>query len=347
MIKSLYTRWINDWEKHLCFRSTDRVVRPFEWGLDWAEGWPVAEMLPYGGETPEKWLLELNRLAIENSDAFYAYQKPDKFRLEGGFVRFQSPVSTPYPTNNVVHGQWFPAEKHNGKAVIVLPHWNASQNQHGGLCAGLAKFGLSAVRLSLPYHDFRMPAELSRADFAMSSNIARTIDATRQAVTDIRAMIDWLYEMGYTRIGICGTSIGSCYACLASSHDPRINVNVFNHCSTYVADVVWTGLSTIHVKQGLESHVSLEQLRNLWNAISPVNFLDKLAEHKDKRSLFIYTKYDTTFIPRLSQDIVQEVQRRGIANKVVVLPCGHYTMGETPFKFMDGYHIINFLKRNL
>jgi len=114
-----------------------------------------------------------------------------------------------------------------------------------------------------------------------------------------------------------------------------------------VADGVWTGLSPIHVKQGLESHVSREQLRNLWNAISPVNFLDKLAEHKDKRSLFIYTKYDTTFIPRLSQDIVEEVQRRGIANKVVVLPCGHYTMGETPFKFMDGYHIINFLKRNL
>ena len=29
------------------------------------------------------------------------------------------------------------------------------------------------------------------------------------------------------------------------------------------------------------------------------------------------------------------------------LPCGHYTMGESPFKFMDGYQIINFLKRNL
>jgi dienelactone hydrolase len=256
-------------------------------------------------------------------------------------------VPSPFPANNVVHGQWFPAEKPNGKAVIVLPHWNARQNQHGGLCQGLAKFGLSAVRLSLPYHDFRMPAELRRADFAMSSNVARTIDATRQAVTDIRAMIDWLRQMGYERVGICGTSIGSCYACLASAHDPRIDVNVFNHCSTYVADVVWTGLSTIHVKKGLEEHLDLERLRELWNAISPVNFLDKLAEHTHKKSLFIYTKYDTTFIPRLSEDIIREVQRRGIANKVVALPCGHYTMGETPFKFMDGYHIINFLKRNL
>jgi dienelactone hydrolase len=315
--------------------------------MDWAERWPVAERLPYGGETPERWLKELNRLAIEYSDEFYGYEKPERFRLEGGFVRYQSPVWTPYPANNVVHGQWFPAEKPTGKAVIVLPHWNASQNQHGGLCQGLAKFGLSAVRLSLPYHDFRMPAELRRADFAMSSNIARTIDATRQAVADIRAMIDWLREMGYERIGICGTSIGSCYACLASAHDPRIDVNVFNHCSTYVADVVWTGLSTIHVKEGLQEHVNLDQLRDLWNAISPVNYLDKLAEHKHKRSLFIYTEYDTTFIPRLSEDIVREVQKRGIANKVVVLPCGHYTMGETPFKFMDGYHIINFLKRNL
>lgn len=347
MIKSLYSRWINDWENRLCFRSTDRVVRPFEWGMDWAERWPVAERLPYGGETPERWLKELNRLAIEHSDEFFGYEKPERFRLEGGFVRYQSPVWTPYPANNLVHGQWFPAEKPNGKAVIVLPHWNASQNQHGGLCQGLAKFGLSAVRLSLPYHDFRMPAELRRADFAMSSNIARTVDATRQAVADIRAMIDWLREMGYERVGICGTSIGSCYACLASAHDPRIDVNVFNHCSTYVADVVWTGLSTIHVKEGLQEHVDLDRLRELWNAISPVNYLDKLATHKHKKSLFIYTEYDTTFLPRLSEDIVREVQKRGIANKVVVLPCGHYTMGETPFKFMDGYHIINFLKRNL
>lgn len=347
MIKSMYSRWINGWENHLCFRSTDRVVRPFEWGLDFAERWPVAERLPYGGETPKRWLSELNRLAIEFSGEFFGYEPPENFRLEGDFVRFQSPVVSPYPANNVVHGQWFPSEKPNGKAVIVLPHWNATLNQHGGLCKGLAKFGLSAVRLSLPYHDFRMPAELRRADFAMSSNIARTVDATRQAITDIRATIDWLYQMGYTRIGICGTSIGSCYACLASSHDPRINVNVFNHCSTYVADVVWTGLSTIHVKEGLQEHVTLDELRDLWSAISPINYLDKLAQYPDKRSLFIYTQYDTTFIPRLSEDIIREVQRRGIPNKVVALPCGHYTMGETPFKFMDGYHIINFLKRNL
>ena len=38
-------------------------------------------------------------------------------------------------------------------------------------------------------------------------------------------------------------------------------MNVFNHCSTYVADVVWEGLSTQHIRQGLESNVTLEELR--------------------------------------------------------------------------------------
>ncbi|MBM3783110.1 MAG: abhydrolase domain-containing 18 [Acidobacteria bacterium] len=347
MFKSLYSNWINNWEHQLCFRSNDRVVRPFEWGTEWADQWPITQNVVKNGDTPERWLRRLNRAGIENSESFFAYNKPEDFRLENGFIRYTSPSLSPHPANNVVHGQWFPAKKPDDRAVIVLPHWNASQGQHGGLCAGLAKFGLSTVRMSLPYHDFRMPAELNRADYAMSSNIGRTIDATRQAVMDIRAMIDWLQSQGYTRIGICGTSIGSCYACLASAHDERIKVNVFNHCSTYVADVVWTGLSTIHVKKGLEEHLDLERLRNLWDVISPVNYLEKLAAYKNKKSLFIYTEYDTTFMPHLSKDIVRRVQELGIADKVVVLPCGHYTMGETPFKFIDGYHIVSFLKRNL
>jgi dienelactone hydrolase len=347
MIKSLYSRWINDWENDLCFRGNTRVVRPFEWGLDWAERWPVATEIPRGSLTPAEWLRRVNQAAIASSEQFFCYQTPSDFSLQNGFLRFTSPLLSPHPANNVVHGQWFPAERPNGKAVIVLPHWNASHGQHGGLCRGIAKFGISSIRLSLPYHDFRMPAELRRADYAMSSNIGRTIDATRQAVADIRSIIDWLIAQGYSRIGICGTSIGSCYACLASAHDERIAVNVFNHCSTYVADVVWTGISTLHVRKGFEGQISLEELRELWNVISPINYLSKMTAHENKRSLFIYTEYDTTFLPQYSRDIIRAVRDLGLHNKVVTLPCGHYTMGETPFKFMDGYHIISFLKRNL
>ena len=137
-------------------------------------------------------------------------------------------------------------------SAVVGFLWNAPADAHNALCRGLARLDISALRISLPYHDYRMPAELNRADYAVSSNICRTMDAARQAVIDVRCCLDWLELQGFERLGIVGTSLGSAYACLVSAHDERIAVNVFNHCSTYVADVVWAGLSTQHVRQGLE-----------------------------------------------------------------------------------------------
>lgn len=348
-MKNAYARWMLNWENRLCFRSTNRVVRPFEWGVDWAHRWPTARLHPQNGHDPESFLRVMNQLAIEHSEEFFGYQTPSDFDLKDNLLRFTSPVETPYAENNIVHAQWYPAAEKPGRrkcAAIVLPHWNASLGQHGGLCRGLAKLGISALRLSLPYHDYRMPAGLERADYAMSSNVGRTIDATRQGVIDVRSCADWLESQGYGRIGLVGTSIGSCYAFIASAHDPRFEVNVFNHCSTYVADVVWEGLSTQHVRKGFEPHLDRERLRELWMAISPPNYWDKFAALK-KRSIFIYTAYDTTFPTHLSRQVIARAREDNLDHQSVELPCGHYTLGEAPFKFLDGYHICNFLKRNL
>jgi dienelactone hydrolase len=340
-----YARWMNRWEESLCFRATNRVVRPFEWGLDWTRHWPVGARPETNGSGPKSELIELNRAAIARSDEFFAHRAPSDFRLTGNVLRFTSPVKTPYPENDVVHGRWFPA-KNRKKAVIVLPHWNAPHEAHAALAEGFARFGVPALRLSLPYHDYRMPTELERADYAVSANVGRTIDAARQAVIDIRCAADWLEQQGAERIGIVGTSLGSCYAFLASAHDSRLAVNAFNHCSTYFADVVWTGISTLHVRKGLEEHVDLETLRGLWLSISPTVYFDKFAA-APKKSLFLYAKYDTTFLPSLSEQTVRMAREHGLDHKVIVMPCGHYTLGESPFKFIDGYHLVSFVLRNL
>jgi len=60
---------------------------------------------------------------------------------------------------------------------------------------------------------------------------------------------------------------------------------------------VWTGLSTQHIRQGVEQHLDVDRLREAWMAISPVNYLEKFASRKHK-SLFIYSAYDTTFLPQ-------------------------------------------------
>jgi dienelactone hydrolase len=204
--------------------------------------------------------------------------------------------------------------------------------------------GIAALRFSMPYHDVRMPRELERADFAVSANIGRTLDAGRQAVVDIRCCLDWLEQRGCSELGIVGTSLGSCYAFLASAHDPRLRVNAFNHASTYFGDVVWTGQATRHVREGIEQVVDRERLRQAWLAISPKSYFDKFARFP-KKSLIVYAKYDLTFLPEFSREVVHQFRQWKLEHRVAVLPCGHYTTGETPFKFMDAWHIARFLRR--
>jgi hypothetical protein len=195
----------------------------------------------------------------------------------------------------------------------------------------------------MPYHDIRRPAEIDRADYAVSANIGRTLDATRQGVIDVRCCLDWLESQGHTRLGIVGTSLGSCYAFIATAHDPRIKIAAFNHASTYFADVVWHGQSTRHIRQGLESFINVDQLRHVWRAASPMVYFNKFSRWP-RRSLIIYAKYDLTFLPEFSRQVVAEFARLNLDHKAVELPCGHYTLGETPYKYMDGWYLASFLR---
>jgi dienelactone hydrolase len=363
-----YAQWMYGWENRLTSIDNNRVVRPLDWGLEWASDWPCHNGLPAGQmpHDPEMFFADYNQRIIADSDEFFSYRTPTDFGLErrevkvfstrevpdprleekvrgnySEFLRFTSPVRTPYPENNLVNARWFPAR--GRRAVVLLPHWNADAISYTGLCRVLNWLGIAVLRLSMPYHDIRMPAEIKRADYAVSANIGRTLDAVRQGVMDIRCCLDWLEQQGYRRLGIAGTSLGSCYAFIASAHDARIRAAAFNHASTYFADVVWHGQTTRHIREALEKRLDLERLRKLWLAISPVVYFDKF-ERSPKKSLVVYAKYDLTFLPEFSRQVVAFFERHNLDHKVIALPCGHYTTGETPYKYIDGWQIASFFR---
>ncbi len=333
-------------------------------------------------------MLRINELLIRNSDVFFGYERPTDFRLEerhpelfptnvrpetlakdatlkqeaaegklpkAQYLRFTSPERTPYPENDLVNARWFPAPEHKDsarpkQAIVVMPQWNADGFSHNSLCTLFNRMGVSALRLSKPYHDIRRPAELERSDYAVSANVGRTISACRQAVVDIRCCIDWLEEQGYEHFGVLGTSLGSCYGFLASAHDARLRVNAFNHASTAFGDVVWAGQSTRHIRAGIEAAgLTQDRLRALWAPVSPISYYQKFASPEaggpQKRVLMVYAKYDLTFPLEYSLKVVEAARHSGLNYEVRVLPCGHYTTGEMPYKFIDGWYMGWFVYR--
>lgn len=333
-------RYMHNRERYFAMLNANRVVREFEWGTEF-----VKENA--NSDDPRKVFREYTKKVLVNSDEFFFKPEIKDYELDDKDLKWTSAIQTPSPENNTAYARFFPHEKDKKAAVVVLPHWNAKAGTYFDLCKIFNRVGVSALRLTLPYHEERMPPELERADYLVAPNVGRTLQSLQQSVVDTRAAVAWLKQQGYEKVGVVGTSIGSCVGFFAFVHDLTIDAGVFNHVSGYVADVVWQGLSTYHVKEGIGDNVTLDELREYWLPISPMVYMDKLAEMPARPQRYIYTLYDLTFPVDLSRDMMNSLREHQIAHSVVKIPCGHYTLGEKPWVYLDGWKIVSFLRKNL
>jgi hypothetical protein len=329
-------RYIHSREQHFHRSDSRRTSLPFDYGTEFLG------VTAGPGESPLAALHGFSQRMLATSDNFFDYLRTDEYSLQGEILRFPSAIETDYPENNTVWGRFFPAAR--PVALIVLPQWNCSWEGHVGLCRLLQRAGFASLRLSLPYHHFRKPAHLQRPEYMVSANLGQTLQATQQAVLDARRAADWLLAQGYSRIGILGSSLGSCVAFLTFTHDTRFSAGIFIHVAGYFAEVVWHGLSTTHVRKSLEGHVGIEQLRHIWAPISPLPYIHRL-KHTDRRILMFSGRYDPTFLPRLSQQAFNEFDRCEVPYQLRWLSCGHYTMAQFPFNALVVKDVIRFLKR--
>jgi len=152
MLAPLFHRW----ERRLAALATDRRVRPFQWGDEW---------VPSNGHVrpaaAREQLEHYVARTLADTDAFYTPEPTADYELrpadgaEPARLMFPSALLTPHPANNLVHARYFQARSRKGsgrskRAVLVLAQWNSDAAGHIGLAKILARFGMSALRLSLP-----------------------------------------------------------------------------------------------------------------------------------------------------------------------------------------------------
>jgi dienelactone hydrolase len=323
--------------------DNNRVVRPFDWGLSY-----ITDHV--NGDDPLEVFRRHTARVMSGSDDFYALPEITDYHLTDNQLTWTSAIDTPSSENNHARARFFPGKPRSKKqpraAVVVLPQWNAQPNSHVEACRIFNMMGMSALRLTLPYHEERRPPQLERADHLVGTNVGRTVQSMRQAVLDTRAAVSWLKNEGYERVGILGTSVGSCIAFLAFAHEPALDAGAFNHVSGYVADVVWHGLSTQHVREGFGDHLTLDELRQCWAPVSPLPFIPRVAAMRRRPMRFIVARYDLTFPIDLTHAAIKEARNHDLPLDVVWLPCGHYTTAEMPWKAIDAWKIATFFRKH-
>jgi hypothetical protein len=337
---------IRRYERLRWSQEDNRRTLPFAWGLEHIGG-------RADDPDPRGYLERFAGEVLERSDDWYHPGTVNDARLEasdagtgaGHLLVFTSAVRSPWPENNRVYGQLFRAAR-KGPAVVVLPQWNAGWEAQAGVCRWLNRLGITALKMSLPYHDRRAVDGRDRDNYLVGPNIGLTLQANRQAVTDARRSLAWLAGDGYGPLGILGTSIGSAIAFITMAHDPLIRAGAFLHVSTYFGDVVRTGLTTCHVWEPISQRLSGEEIRRFWAPISPYPYIGRLRG-SGQRFLLISGLYDPTFLPEFSSQLFARIREDRIACEILRLPCGHYSLDRPPFRLIAGWRFGSFLRRAL
>lgn len=337
-------RKIHRYERMRFAQEPNRRTLPFDWGLEHIGGASHPE--------PRAFLERFVTEAVAQSDDWYAVTPASDYALADNVLTFTSAIASPWPENNRVHAQLFPArrnDKAKGPAVVVLAQWNARWEEQQNVCRWLNRLGITAIKMSLPYHDRRAIPGHPRADHLVGPNIGLTMQAGRQAVADVRRTLRWLQQQGYNRLGVLGTSIGSAIGFITMCHEPALRAGAFLHASTYFGEVVSHGLTTQNVWESLQTGVSREELRHYWSPISPFPYISKLRNGNGagKKLLLITGRYDPTFWPEFTDALLEKLRGEQVEFENLSLPCGHYSLGVAPFSYVAGLRFGRFLRRAL
>jgi len=264
------------------------------------------------------------------------------FELRDGWLKFPSDISTDVAENNIVWARITESGKRD-QAVVIFHHWNA-ESRNRQIAGFLSWQGITVIEIAMPYHLERKRAGSLYADYMLSANLGRTVQAVKQAVWDGRKLIRWLKREGYRDVSVLGMSLGSWIAGLVAAHEAAVSRASLFLTAGSLAEMVWTGRATRSIRKSLEPHLALAQLQRAWAPLDLENHADRLARPSLEIHVILASR-DTVVLPDLSERLLKRLQNAGARVSVLRLNCGHYSLGRPPYILGAGWSLKRFLMR--
>lgn len=333
----MYYSWLDRWdERRTRRRDNDKTVTELVFD-------PELAFPAITGVTGTRAFCEAAERAALASDAFFglADDLPEA-NWDDRFLRFPSSISTGIVENDMVHALVTQA-KTSDHAVLVFHHWNASSH-NAQLARFFARRGISVFEMAMPYHLERSRPGATHADHMLSPNLGRTIQSIRQAVVDGRQLIRIVQRAGYRKVSVLGISLGSWVAGLIAAHDSAVEKASLFLTAGDLAEMVWTGGATRHIRASLEGRIGLAELRRAWAPLNLENHAVRLARRELDLQL-VLARRDRVVLPALSERLVQRLEGAGAAPNVIRLNCGHYSLTLPPYIISTGMNASGFLRR--
>jgi dienelactone hydrolase len=334
----MFHNWLDRWDESRAQRG-EEAKKVTDLILDADRAFPGME----AATTVDEFCAHAEKAAADPS----FFDPPDSMEqaseLRDGWLKFPSDVASDVAENNIVWARITESGKRD-QAVVIFHHWNAT-SRNRQIAAFLSWQGITVIEIAMPYHLERKRPGSLYADYMLSANLGRTVQAVKQAVWDGRKLIGWLKREGYRDVSVLGMSLGSWVAGLVAAHEPAVSRASLFLTAGSLADMVWTGRATRSIRTSLEPHLSLAQLQRAWAPLNLENHADRLARPGLELQLMLASR-DTVVLPDLSERLLRRLTEAGATVSALRLNCGHYSLALPPYILRAGWSLKDFLLRD-
>jgi hypothetical protein len=266
----------------------------------------------------ERYVAECNGLSLVE---FYALEPMQKVRETSHSLRWSSPVKTNFPENATAHARLFFSVAGGWSApTVIFLHalMSASDFGYQRIARRFNENGWNAILPHLPFHYSRVPRGHFNGALALTANLPRNGETLRQAVKEMRQLINYCRARGCRRFGLIGTSYGGWIGALLSFVEADFEFVTLLQPISDVEQAIWESPATSAIrarliKAGVEKGISLQHA-HLSSPLHGKPLLDT------KKITLIAGAYDRV-VP------VQTIEKLGQAwggLPVTVVPQGHF-----------------------
>ena len=248
---------------------------------------------------------------------FLLTKKSDVGNVEIFDVKFPSPVQTVHEENNVAYGYFYKNKtKKSTLSLIIIHGWRRSfLYSEKKIALRLAKINIDCFILKLPFHIERTPKGALSGEYALTGDVYRTVDSTRQLIIEVRTVKSWL-QRETEKIAIMGISLGGMMAHLAMAVE-EFDAGISIAGGGNNAGIIWEGIATQEVKENIiKADITREQVNHIFQMIDP----SVLARHnKTKNTLMMNGIYDEVIPIKFTVELWEALGRP----KIKWYPCAH------------------------
>ncbi len=303
----------------------------------------MASSFQAGGQREPHHRLEAEKL-LNDPDLFSDKDTiaPDLHFKNATEFQFKSAVATRWAENNQVSGRLFRAgtEWKSRPSVILLHGWSAEMQyrcQFPLLAKRLVRAGVNAAMFELPYHGRRRPREPGAIQNFISHDLLHMLEATRQSLSDARALLAWLQAEGSPKVGLWGISLGAWLAGLlvCSPKQSKREAASFAVLLTPIAKVD-QAIQELSFCKSIRG--SLENTSSV--RLEPLNLASHLPCLPRENILIVESRYDL-FAPA---ETVESLWRAWQQPEIWRLPHGHISILLSPLLLQ---RIVDWIQRKV